>query len=656
MRKTLQLIVVFVLTLSLSFQQGGNATAQSDAANIKDMMGKNVMLMDDGSIWVVDTIWGSHTMHVPGQIVAISGRGYSWYGITANGELVHFGINEPPAIVAGQTGVKQVAGYRWLKTDGTVWTSAGKMKDLDGVQHIAMGENSRVFGVLTQSGDVLLEDEYNPGRFRKLGSIADAPSVVALTVNDYRIALLYSSGKVVEYDRFAYDDNMRIMRIIPVTIAEDAIHIAYVSDESSPILIVTRKDGTVWWSGDDRDRSKLSQLPGLSQVVKTSRVADEEHFYAQRADGSWVYYHEEEVSPFNAPVVNKVDATLSNLEPLVNQTINVGIQETYTNGAEFKVPATEANVTVQKPFVLKLQPNGKLKAVGVGQTEVTVVSSGMATTFTVSVSMQNKLNHAKLVNGVVFVPVQSVFKALGGTVASNGGAADVKLGDTTISLKTGEKNAKVGDKTIRMKAAPVIDNGELLFAASLLTDSLGARVQWDATWMQAMISFGNASMTVVSNDTAKLIKKAAQGSLAKYIGKTYWVNHFQAWERFSKVTITDILPDDIGYFTIVFKTGAGKTLESYSMGASNVTDLFSNEYEFLSYDPYKKYAWSASVWKQVKAEQVSLGMNKDQVRLAWGYPTSKSVASFSGKTIEVWGYGNYSMVSFVNGKVTMVIE
>ncbi|MFD0673135.1 stalk domain-containing protein [Cohnella sp. GCM10027633] len=652
MRRALHLIAVFVLVISFSLnvQSSGSVLAKADESRIKDIIGKNTILLEDGSLWTLDTTW-SGAMHTPGDLVAITGGELSGIGITSSGELVSFGPGKPPTKVAGQTGIKQVAGNRWLKSDGTVWTWDGKLKKLEGVHLIGQGSG---FGALTKSGDVLLENRYTAGIFRTFNTIPDASSVVSLAVDDNSVALLYDSGKVVVFEEFNFDDNLQV---IPVTVAEDAVHIEYVANSPTDALIVTRKDGTVWRTGDYQDRWKLvAQIPGLSQIVKTDSLSSVEQFYAQRSDGSWLLYDEENVIPFDAPSIDKVDAALSDLKPFVNGTIKIDIQETYTNGAKFKVPVSESNVTVQKPYLLKFQSNGTLKALGVGQSQVSVTASGTTKTFTVSISLRNKLKHAKLVNGVVFIPIKPVFEALSGSVATSGGAFDVQLGDTTVSLRTGDKNVKFNDKTLQLKAAPMIVNGETLFPAALLTDVLGARIQWDAKWKQAVITIGSASMTVVSDDTALLVKRAAQGSLAKFIGKSYWINHFQGWERFSKVTITDILPDDTGFYTIVFKTSTGKSLKSYSMAESNVTDLFSNEFAFLSYDPYKKYAWSASVWKQVKAEQVSLGMTKDQVRFSWGTPSTKSISSFAGKTIEVWVYGNFDTVSFVNGKVTMVID
>lgn len=91
------------------------------------------------------------------------------------------------------------------------------------------------------------------------------------------------------------------------------------------------------------------------------------------------------------------------------------------------------------------------------------------------------------------------------------------------------------------------------------------------------------------------------------------------------------------------------------MRSSEVTQLFADRSSLLTYDPYKKYKWSASIWKQIKAGQVSLGMTKEQVQLSWGNPAAKDITSGGGKTIETWGYSNFNIVSFVNGKAILII-
>ncbi|MGM1046807.1 MAG: stalk domain-containing protein [Bacillota bacterium] len=651
MRKTLYYIVLIGLLLGLGSVTwtAGQASAADASTQIKDIIGKKTLLMEDGSMWSL--INGNQVIRTPGNIASIHGTEYEGMGVTRDGKLIQWDIGMAPHVVKDQTGVKQVAGNTWLKTDGTVWHSTGKIKELNSIALISYGD--REFAALTQNGDVLLEDSYKPGSYKKLGTISDAASVTALTVHDSRVALLYNSGKVVVYEVHNFDDNGKI---IPVTIAEDAVHIVYTSGDPTDQLLVTRKDGTVWTTGNYKDRWKLAkQVPGLNDIEKTAALDNSEQFYAKRSNGSWVMFDKGDVKLVDVPSVKKLDVSFSDLKPFVGDKLNVSIQETYTNGAKIKVPASKANIEVEKPHLLQLQSNDTLKVLGVGETKVTITSNDISKTVTVSASLRNNLKYSKQADGIVFVPAKSVFQALGGTVSSSGGGLDVKLGDTSLSFKAGDTQAKLNGQAIQLKAAPIKDKQGTLIPVSLLSDALGASTKWDSKFKQAEISFGEASMTVVSSETASLIKKAAQGSLSRFIGKTYWINYFQGWERFSKVTVTDIVPDDTGSFTILFRSAKGKTLKSYSMSSSNVSQLLADETYFYKFDPYKKYKWSASTWKLIKAEQVSLGMTKDQVRMSIGNPGSKSVTAINGNTIEIWEYSNFDTVSFVNGKVFLII-
>ncbi|WP_136604280.1 stalk domain-containing protein [Paenibacillus dokdonensis] len=630
----------------------GTAYAEESQLQIKDIAGKDTYLMSDGSMW--STIDGARIIHTPGTISAISGNVYHGMGITRDSRLISWEFGAPD-VLEGKTGVKQVSGSYWLKTDGTVWSGDKPLKNLNSILLIADGDKN--FAALSSNGDVLFEEPYKPGQFKKLGMVEQASSIKSMAVHDGRVALLYDSGKIVVYETSNFDDNGRI---IPVTVAEDAVHMVYVSRYPTDALIVTLKDGTVWVTGEYKDRWKLKDpIASLSGIVKTAvdSYKDDlsEGIYAQRNDGSWVLYKDGDISPIDVPVVTDLAVSISDTKPFVGDSLKVDIQETYSNKAKIKVPVRDAKVDVEKPYLMKLQPDGTLKAAGVGKTQVTVTSSGVSSTVTVSTSLRNNLKYAKQVNSNIFVPAKAAIQALGGTVSGGSEGMDAKFGETAISFKAGSSQASLNGNMIRLKASPILDKGELLIPASLLTDALGANVSWDAKWKQAQISFGDASMTIVSSETAGLIKKAMQGSLAKFIGKTYWVNDFEGWERFSKITVTDVLPDDKGEFSIVFKSGAGQTLRSYSMNSSEVMQLFADRSSLLNYDPYQKFKWSASVWKQIKAGSVSLGMTKEQVQLSWGNPVAKDITSGGGKTIETWGYSNFDVVSFVDGKVILII-
>lgn len=654
MRKTLSWIVSISLILGIGQGTWGNGTASANGEmKIKDIIRENTILMDNGTIW--STIDGERLIRTQGHVDAFtSSNVYSGLGVTSDGRLVEWDIGTAPHAVEGQSGVKQAAGPYWLKSDGMVWDSAGKVKNLENIALIGYG--SKQMAALSQNGELLFEDPYKLGVFKKLATLPDASSVTAMAVYDSRVALLYGSGKVVLYQTYEFDDRGNF---IPYTVTEDALNIEFAAktaEHPTDALLVTRKDGTVWMTGNYKDRVKLTnQVSGLSKVVKTRVLTDLDNFYAQLSDGSWLLYARGEVKPVEVPRVSKLTVSTSELNPFVGDTVNVNIQEAYTNGANIKVVTAAANITVDKPHLLRIESDGSLKTLGVGVSKVTISSSGISETVTISASLRSNLKYAKMIGGVVYVPAKSVFQALGGTTAALNGGLDVKLGDTSLFFKVKDKNAKLNGENIALKTAPVTEKGEMLIPASLFTDRLGATVKWDSKWRQANISFGDAEMTIVSQETASLVKKAMQGSLVKYIGKSYWVNDFLGWERFSKVTVTDILPDDSGGFVVVFKSASGKTLKSDVLSSASVSQLFSDGYSFLNYDPYKKYKWSASVWNKIKAGKIDYGMTKEQVLFSWGEPAGKSTVMESGKTIETWVYTNFDTVAFINGKVSVII-
>ena len=656
MKRTLYVLLLFSMLAGLGFAGTTQDIASADGAElrIQDIAGRNTYLMSDGSMWSL--IDGRHAIRTPGNVAAISGYEYGGIGMTQEGRLVEWDIGKGPQVVPGTSGVKQIAGSYWLKSDGTVWAGDEKAKNLSGISLIANADQE--FAALSSNGELLLQDNYKKGQFKKLGIVENPAAVKSMTVHSGRVALLHDNGDVVVYETSNFDDNGRI---IPVTVAQNAAHIVYASSEPTDLLIVTLQDGSVWTTGEYKDRWKLKeQITGLSGIVKTSIYGDakdlSEGFYAQRSDGSWVHHKEGQNKNIDVPVVKNLSVAISDATPYVGESLEVSIQETYTNGAKIKVPVKDAVIDIEKPYLLSMQKNGMLKSAGVGKTQITVSSGGQSKSVTVSSSLRNNLKYAKQVNGNVMVPAKSVIQALGGTYSAKNGSVEAKFGQTLLSFKAGSNQAKLNESTIRLKAAPVNDKDELLIPASVLSDALGAKTTWDAKWKQAQISLGaDAAMTVVSNETAGLIKKAMQGNLVKYIGRTYWVNEFEDLERFSKLTVTDILPDDKGEFNVIFKSATGKTIKSYPMRSSEVTQLFADRSSLLTYDPYKKHKWSASVWKQIKAGQVSLGMTKEQVQLSWGNPAAKDITSGGGKTIETWGYSNFNIVSFVNGKAILIM-
>ncbi|WP_018752716.1 stalk domain-containing protein [Paenibacillus sanguinis] len=659
MNKLVKLIVALGLVFSSGLTGGLTSRAEAstkaaDELQIQDMAGKHAMLMSDGSLWSL--LGGERIIRTPGPFNEISSYGeFGGIGINRNGSLVEWDVGQAPHATAGQTAVKQISGGYWLKQDGSVWSKGGRVEQLEAVRLIGTGDKE--LAALTENGELLLSDPYKPDTFKQLATIPDAASVASLAAYDSRVALLYANGQVVLYQTYEFDDRGQL---IPSTVAQDAVHIAFAAETTkhpTPALLVARKDGTVWATGNYKDRIKLTeQLTGLNQIVKISVLSDMDHFYAKRNDGSWLLYEKGQVKAIEVPRPEKLTVHVSETQVAVGDHVEISAKETYSNGAEIKVDIREATLSIDKPYLLRVGSGGMLESLGVGEAKVTVSTGELSESVTISASLTRNLNSAKLIGGTVYVSAKPVLQALGGQLDSaQGGGFKATLGETTLLLKAKEKNVILQGESKVLKAAPVFDKGALLIPASLLADHFGATVKWDSQWKQVHISFGSAKMTVVSPETAALVKKAKQGQLAKYIGKTYWVNDFSDWERFSKVTVSDVIPDESGSFVVAFKTSRGKTLKTYPMFSTNVTDLFNDGYSFLKYDPYKKYNWSSSIWNKIKLRQVDLGMTKEQVSLAWGEPAGKSTLKTNGRLLETWVYGNFDTVAFINGKVSVIL-
>jgi phage baseplate assembly protein gpV len=657
MRKIVSIIltVCLVIGYGTGIWQTRPLLAATEQPQIKEIAGKNTFILDNGSLWWVTGI-SNKLMLTPGRLASIvAGDFTNYYGITDDGKLMQWASGQLPEVVKGAEGVKQVTSNgTWLKADGSVWSRTDKVKGLDDVLFIDSSQGN--IAALRRNGDLLLEKNYKDLKYKKLATLSDVSSIKGIEMQDDRIAVLYDSGKVVIYDNSIFDQSGTLL---PATAAEDAVHIAYVNNDPTDYLFVVRKDGTVWTTGDYGKRATLThQLPGLSGVVKTTAHQNIHKFYAQYSDGSWVLYDDETITPIPVPFAKDLTIKASETQPFVGDKLDMAIQELYSNGAAIKIPVSAASIVIEKPNVLKLQPNGKIEAVGVGQSKVTVTSNNIVKSVIVAVSWNGSLTWSKSVNGMVFLSARSIIQAMGGSLAIADSEYKVKLGNDSLSFRTGNKTIQWNGKSLTLNAAPMVDQSEVYIPASVLTQTLGAKVKWDAEWQTANVFLGDAFMSVDSVQTAAVLKKKLQGNLTKYIGKTYWINHFQDWERFVKVTVTDIDPEPDAYYTVVFQSQKGKRLESYSMKEADVDRLLNggDTWNLLSYDPYKKYNWSSSIWAKIKTGQVILGMTKEQVQMAWGSAASKSVLASNGRTVETWVYSNFDTVSFVNGKVIFIMN
>lgn len=329
--------------------------------------------------------------------------------------------------------------------------------------------------------------------------------------------------------------------------------------------------------------------------------------------------------------------------------------QSYTNGYKETLSGKDTLLNIDKPHLLKAQNDGSYKVLGIGDVTATVTVGDISKKVTLAASLGSNLTGAVYANGTAMLPVRSVFQSLGGTVSytKESKSYDIKLGSKTITLKVGQKKAAIDGKEVALDQAVREEKGVAVFPATFLTKAAGASAKWDTKLKQMKVSVGSGTMIIESSDTPKVKKKEAQGTLANFIGKSYWVNQYSDWERFIKLTITDIVPVGGENFEIVFAKTDGKTIKSEVTSREFVSRILGDSYTFLSFDPYKKYNWSASTWNSIKASKISIGMNKTMVDLSWGRPSSTSKASAQGINVEVWRYG-YQYVVLTNGVVTEI--
>ncbi|MMZ62338.1 hypothetical protein D1872_245430 [compost metagenome] len=210
-----------------------------------------------------------------------------------------------------------------------------------------------------------------------------------------------------------------------------------------------------------------------------------------------------------------------------------------------------------------------------------------------------------MLEGKAYLPLQPVFKTLGGTIAVEGQKFTVRLGKDVIVLRKGSTTASLNGQTITLKGAIQTANGQTVFPASLLADLKKGTAQWDNKLQQAILDIAGSKLIVESSATGKIKKSIALGNLVNLIGKSYWVNnYYNAGERFEKVTIQDIevSSDAMGVksFSVVFRTPNGQVYRTPAdIGASRIPDMLSDSDQFLTYNPYEKYNWSTSIWNSI---------------------------------------------------------
>ncbi|TKJ92811.1 hypothetical protein PaeCFBP13512_05510 [Paenibacillus sp. CFBP13512] len=605
-----------------------SAEANTSGLQIVSVIDQDNYLLSDGSMWAKSMKGAWHSEYQFAGITAGSNNQY--YGWTTTGQAMSWdNITEEIHVIPGMNNVAHISGDGIvLHTDGKVDViGSGKPDTLpNSVKLIDGFEDS--YAILKQSGDILYYKDYQNGLGRKIGSYPDA---ISIKQDGVAIAVLRSDGTVTLLDLLSGD--------IPQVIANDAVAIAW--QGSKRTLLVVKKDGSVWSHSRSTGFAPqvLSELTDIVQVVYSPTG-----IYAQHKDGSWVQDTDKIVSPLQVPSITSLKLILSKTNAVVGDKINAKIQEIYSNGSIHTRPASANELKVDLSQIAEILSDGTIKVKAIGNATITLTRDTLTTQSPLNGTTEEALTGAVLIEGSVYLPIQTVFKAMGGTILVNGNQFQINWGTQTIQLNKNSAVAQMNNQPVTMKGKVRTSGSQTVFPATLLSSiSKDAKVTWDSKYQQAIVQVNGSNITIQSDKTLKLMKQEEIGHLTRLLGKSYWVNYYhKAGERFSKVNIKDIYAEKDPYnrtrFVVQFRDKKGTEYLSDRLTALEITDLLSDKEQFFNYDIRSKYNWSQATWNRIINAEVVEGMNTQQALLSWGKPDKKTITKENGHTIEIWSY------------------
>lgn len=644
------ILVLSMLLMSLTIAGFGTASeasakAASEKPKIVNVLDENHFLLDDGTFW-------GESSRVPWKVstsfVDIQGPAKSSFGITADGKVYSYRLgkmNELPYM----KNVDQIGnnGF-WLKNDGTLWQDDEQFDDIANIKMFDYQDGS--FAVLSTFGEL----EAISSAWNEVSSLGKVSNVRSIAVADSGVVVVQENGQATHYS-IGYKANEQKL------IASDVVQAMW---QDGRVLLLVKSDGTVW-RGERSSRFDMKPLSGLTNVKKIVDGSGSSNFLAQLEDGSWVHYRSDgRIQPLEVPTLKNMELLVSKSQAKAGDHFTIEVEEEYTNGYKAKRVPTQEELKIDQPQLIERMANNQFKIKAVGEAIITVTVDGKSEQAKIYASADKQLQFASNIKGLVYLPVKPVFETIGGKVAYDAKTKSftIQLGEQTIAMKKDSKIATVNGKQITMGGVVQERGGQMIFSADLLKNMLGAKITWDDKLKTATVNLGSAKLVIISQETEKAIKKQQVGNLSKYVGKTYWVNDFQNWERFLKITVTDIIPKTDPYgdvlYIIQFKNAKGATLKTSQMGASSVEAHLTAGDTLLNYNPYTRYNWSNKTWDLIKKRKVALGMTKEQVLMSWGSPDHKSSIKSNGIVVESWGYGTYSLsiITFTNGKVSNLYQ
>ncbi|MEE4563263.1 stalk domain-containing protein [Paenibacillus polymyxa] len=200
------------------------------------------------------------------------------------------------------------------------------------------------------------------------------------------------------------------------------------------------------------------------------------------------------------------------------------------------------------------------------------------------------------------VPLRGVFESLGAQVEWDSKAKKVTASknDDTLTLNIGSKLAYKNSKPVQLDAATQIQKGQVLVPLRFVSQSLGAKVNWDQTSRTVTISNqGSGSAT----DTNSLSSKPLAAPVTKVTYDTYY-NDSLTYDDAVKLAIADSTSVKTGEVSI---DQAGKILKETGKNIDFVPAEAGNEAQDKAYKGY------AQTNLNYEATKKNLEMTKESI-------------------------------------------
>ncbi|ADM71870.1 hypothetical protein GMA19_04100 [Paenibacillus polymyxa E681] len=428
------------------------------------------------------------------DIVQFSSSGEHTYAIDDQGKLLAWGRNEDgelgsedginrsvpsPVVSMSSDTFKQVTTGRFgslaIKTDGTV---------------------------------VSWQSKKNQGRSIAPKTFSSLKNVVKIAAGGDHFLALDQSGQV-----WGWGDNSRGQLANfkssfinePTLIKDLPMNIVGIAATNQGSFALS-KDGTLlYWGGDNEDANiKEPQLLKQLKKIKMIKSGDFAISAIDMNGNGWTYNPlESKTKQFKIPQKLKdISAQFDHTVSFVTTTGDVWISAGNSNPEKVKGLANISEVNSGNDFTIVRTENNKLWSwgsnvngqLGIDSTlknvkQPTIVVKPIQ--LTVDGSIMDLTTTPKLLNGSVYVPFRGIFEKSGAKVIWNNSQRNhvtITKGKLTIELVVNQKFALVNGKKVSLAAPPKYINGSILVPIRFISQTLGAKVNWNASKYEVTVN------------------------------------------------------------------------------------------------------------------------------------------------------------------------